>query len=214
MEYIANLGTDNATWMSTELDAANGNRIAEDLGTGHVLISAQGLAILRQLSDVEDGSISEDADHGIQTWIEGIPYPLIPATSGAYTIAQVANELDTTTAAVTTLIDQISDDADMYNADTNTLTEGGLAILRAQLATETPTDQTLDELAEATAAFSLADDAADAASAAWDTAKRERDDARARRNAAIRAAVAYGHPKSKVAAAADLSREMLYRILG
>jgi hypothetical protein len=69
----ANIGTDNATWLATELDAPNGNRIAENLGAGHVTISALGLSILRELTEDEDGYIGED-ETGIYLYIEGSAY--------------------------------------------------------------------------------------------------------------------------------------------
>lgn len=117
-----------------------------------------------------------------------------------YTITNAAAELDVTEETIVTLAGQISDDPDLWNDDTQTLTQAGLDLLREQIGVHfNPADQTLEELAEATEAYRLASDAA--------------DDARARRDAAVRAAVKYGHPKSRVATAAEISREMLYRII-
>jgi hypothetical protein len=195
MIYIANLGTDNAAWLATPGATGTDAKLATDLGDGRVEITGRALSVLSGLSEDLDGSITDD-EHGIQIWIEGTGYALAPA----YTIADAALELDVTPDAIQVLADQISDDAELWDDVTNTLTPAGMDLIRDSINTENPTDQTMDELAEAADAYRDAYDAL--------------DDARARRDAAIRAAVRYGHPKSRVAAAADISREMLYRIIG
>lgn len=117
----------------------------------------------------------------------------------SYTIAQAAAELDTTTEVLTTLVGQISDDPDLWDEEAGTLTDAGMSLLRDQIASEDSFDPTLEEVEEATAAYREAADAL--------------DEGRGRRDRAIRAAVAYGHPKARVAATAGISREMLYRII-
>lgn len=213
MTYIANLGTDNVTWLATELDAPNGNRVATAYAGGYAEISDEGLAILRKLTEDEDGSITEDDEYGIQIWIEGTGYTLTPYTSGAYTISDAARELDVTPETITTLVGQIADDADCWDVDAQALTEGGLLILREQLASEDTGDVTLDELAEATEALAQAEAEADDARTRREETLEAREEARARRDAAIRAAIKQGHTKTAVAEAADISRQMLYRII-
>ena len=63
-------------WLTLRLpDAFGGHSVAEP-ADGGVLITD--LDTLRALHPDEDGSITEDAEHGLQLWAEGLGYPLTP----------------------------------------------------------------------------------------------------------------------------------------
>ncbi|MEP6744999.1 MAG: hypothetical protein ABJB33_05840 [Gemmatimonadota bacterium] len=64
-------------WLTLRLpEAFAGHSVAESTDGG-VLITD--LDSLRTLSEDQDGSITEDPEHGIQLWAEGYGYPLVPA---------------------------------------------------------------------------------------------------------------------------------------
>jgi hypothetical protein len=117
------------------------------------------------------------------------------------TITEAATELDVTEDAVSVIADQLADDPDLYDSETGEISDAGMDLIRAQFA-DGDDNRTglLDDVVAAAEAFRRADEAAD-------EALRVRD-------AAIRDAVAYGHKRTHVAKAGEISRERLYQIIG
>jgi hypothetical protein len=116
------------------------------------------------------------------------------------TVAAAAAELDVTEEALRTLVDQIADDSDLYNDETFEITDAGMEVIRTALAASQPHGDDL-----------LAD--VEGFAAEYADAQQKADDAMQKRDAAVRAAVAYGHNRTKVAQMAGISRERLYQIL-
>lgn len=140
-----------------------------------------------------------------------------------HTITEIADAYDVDPGTICTLVDQIAgiDGVDMVIADddgpTITLAHGGTATdiaitpdaveaLHVHL-TGTDPDQP-----GASVDPSTLYDLEDAAAACVDAAH-EMDEAMARRDAAVQAAVVAGHKKTEIARRAGISRERLYQIL-
>lgn len=104
-----------------------------------------------------------------------------------------AHKLDVDLHTINTLCGQLADDPDLYNADTDTITDAGLEILADQInATNPAGDDMLIDIEDATAA---------------------RNEANERWQAAIFAAFACGRRRTKIAEAASISRERVYQII-
>lgn len=114
-----------------------------------------------------------------------------------HTITAAAEILDTTPDVIATL----AGDTDLWTG--THLTDQGMAILKDQLAEGGDDIAGAEILGEVRECGELVASAYGAY-----------QDSLTERNKAIRAAVAYGHPKASVAAAAGISRETLYKILG
>lgn len=68
--WVADVGRDNARWLSTESRTA---RLASeyrprDLGDGRIELNALALGASRELGEEEDGYITDDGD-GLRVWI-------------------------------------------------------------------------------------------------------------------------------------------------
>lgn len=100
--------------------------------------------------------------------------------------------------AVTTYAGQISDDTDLWDADTDELTEDGEEIVRGSIAAwqgdTIATDTILSELTEAQDAVNL------------------HDEQTARRDGAVRAAIAATVPVIRIAEMTGLTRARIYQI--
>jgi hypothetical protein len=91
---------------------------------------------------------------------------------------------------------QISDDLDLYDAETGQLTDAGEQLLRDQIIDEAPnaTREVLDELRSAQGAVDAAEENL------------------ARRDAAIRKALSEGTPVREIVEITELSRQRVYQI--
>jgi hypothetical protein len=121
------------------------------------------------------------------------------------TIREAAQELDITESAANVLRDDIADDPDLYNTETQEITDLGMEVIRTAFA-ENSDPMMADYLAEVEYHGNVYRQRRDEADEVLDEARGERD-------AAIRKAVAHGHNRTKVAELAGISRERLYQII-
>lgn len=127
------------------------------------------------------------------------------------TLAQTirnAHGIDTLDAArevVTVHVDQISDDPDLWNADTDSLTEAGVELVTGAIA------ESYARGYHATAAQQLIEDIA-AEAAAIEAAERTVAERTTRRDELVRAALRTELRRAEIAAAAGVKEARLYQI--
>lgn len=115
----------------------------------------------------------------------------------AQTISQQYDiEIDPARESVQAFVDQIADDAELWNADVNTLTDAGVNVVASAMAasgevTGPMATQILDDLMAATEAIDIAT---------------------AQRDAFIRLAMRAGIPRGEIASAAHVTVARLYQI--
>lgn len=117
------------------------------------------------------------------------------------TIETIARELDVTTETVIVLVDQIVNDADLWDVGMQLLTEAGAEVIRDQV--------TMDP---AVTGMDVSLDAVDEATIALENARAAAEDAEQGFRAAIRAAVDKGHPRYRVAERAGLTPQRVGQI--
>jgi hypothetical protein len=116
------------------------------------------------------------------------------------TTEDLARELDVTTETITVLVDQIADDAELWDADAQLLTDAGAEIIRDQVATD-------DEPLMVAALLNV-----EAARTRLTAEREAADDAEQAYRAAIVAAVGLGHPRSRVAERAGITPQRVGQI--
>lgn len=103
---------------------------------------------------------------------------------------------------ISVLRDQIADDPELYNGDTLEITDTGMDLIRTALLENTDPrgEDLITEVLGRAAQYARALEKSD-------LARQERDKA-------VKAAVHYGFNRTRVAKAAQISRERLYQIAG
>lgn len=107
--------------------------------------------------------------------------------------------------AITVHVDTINDDPDLWNPDTNQLTDAGVEVVTAAIA------ETYNTGAIATYATQLLEQIADAEARRADHARRA-DEARAARDELIRAAMRTEARRADIMAAGNVGEQRLYQI--
>lgn len=210
--YTAQLTQEHADYLANIDEFKANNLTVTDLGGGQVQFGDDVLDRLRAFRDGEDGFV-EDRDGSSTMWIGGTPYAVVPSDA-AMTIDELARivqsvyGIDTLVAAregVGVLVDQISDDSDLWDSQTQTLTAAGIGIVLGATA------ESYTQGYYATTAVELIEEIANENRSA-EEAQKVAAEHLARRDELVRSALRTELPRTAIADAANVKLARLYQI--